>query len=434
MIDNYNVGIYIRLSKEDNDKKLESESIKNQRSLLVQYALDNNLKIYDFYIDDGYSGTNFNRPEFKRLIKDIEQRNVNMVITKDMSRLGRDYIKVGELLEKYFPEHGVRYIAVTDNVDTYLDTINNDITPFKAIMNDFYAKDISRKIKSSLKAKMKDGKFVGSKTPFGYNRDILDKNHLVINLEQAEIVKRIFEMAFSGLTCYKIAKKLTDSHIKTPAQYYDFVWKKNYNKNSAAWNVKTIKDILTNRVYIGDLVQNKRGKVNYKVKKIIKNSINDYIIVEKTHEPIIDIKLFYDVQKLLPKNVCRFDKKENNLLDGLLFCGDCGHRISVTSRRKNNKRYTICNYYRSYIDKRLCTVHSNNYDELESLILIHLDEQLKNRINRIKRINKSKLNIDENILDNYLNLKNNPRDLIVNLIDKIYIFQNKTIKIKFSFN
>ena len=141
----YNVGIYIRLSREDDDKTLESESITNQRSLLLQYVKENNLRVYDIYVDDGFTGTNFDRPEFKRLISDIEAKKVNMVITKDMSRLGRDYIGTGELVEKYFPMMGVRYIAVTDNIDTYLDSTNNDIAPFKAIMNDFYAKDISKK-------------------------------------------------------------------------------------------------------------------------------------------------------------------------------------------------------------------------------------------------------------------------------------------------
>ena len=151
----YKVGLYIRLSREDDDKEYESESITNQKSLLLQYAKENNLKVYDIYIDDGYSGTNFDRPEFKRMINDILKGKLNMVITKDMSRLGRDYIGTGELIEKFFPSHDVRYIAVTDNIDTYLDNSNNDIAPFKAIMNDMYAKDISKKIKSSLRAKKK---------------------------------------------------------------------------------------------------------------------------------------------------------------------------------------------------------------------------------------------------------------------------------------
>ena len=177
----YNVGIYIRLSREDDEKTYESESITNQKSLLLQYVKENNLRVYDVYVDDGYSGTNFDRPGFKRLIDDIESKKINMVITKDMSRLGRDYIGTGNLIEKYFPEHNVRYIAVTDNIDTYLDNSNNDIAPFKAIMNDMYAKDISKKIKSSLRAKQKEGKWVGGRCPFGYVQDPKDNNHLFFN-------------------------------------------------------------------------------------------------------------------------------------------------------------------------------------------------------------------------------------------------------------
>ena len=350
MNNTYNVGLYIRLSREDDDKTYESESITNQKSLLLQYAKENNLRVYDIYIDDGFSGTNFDRPGFKRLIKDIENKKINMVITKDMSRLGRDYIGTGELVEKFFPEHNVRYIAVTDNIDTYLDSTNNDIAPFKAIMNDFYAKDISKKIKSSLRAKMKDGKYVGGRAPFGYTKDKDNKNQLIVDSEQAIIVRRIFDMALDGLSYYKIADILTSEGIKTPASYYNFEWCGNYNPTFNKWNAKTIYDILNNRIYTGDLVQGRRCKVNYKVKKIVKNSPDNYIVVENTHEAIIDKELFNEVGKRLPKNVGRKEKKENNLLDGLLYCGDCGHRISVQARRKRDNRvYTLCNYYRTYM-------------------------------------------------------------------------------------
>ncbi len=509
----YNVGLYIRLSKEDGEKR-ESESITNQKSLLLQYVKENNLKVYDIYIDDGFSGTNFDRPAFKRLISDIESKKINMVITKDMSRLGRDYIGTGELVEKYFPSKGVRYIALTDNIDTYLDNSNNDIAPFKAIMNDMYAKDISKKIKSSLRAKQKEGKWVGGRTPFGYDQDKDDKNHLVINAEQAIIVKKIFNMSLEGLSYFKIAKKLTEENVKTPAQYYNFEWKSHYNLNYGQWHAKTIQDILTNRNYTGDLVQNKRSKINYKIKKIVKNNPNDYIVVKNTHEAIIDKDIFDEVQKKLPKNVGRCEKKEIHLLDGLLHCGDCGHRISVTPRRKKDNRcYTICNYYRTYMKQRLCTTHSNNYDTLEKIIINSLKEQYLNYIDKksikeeaLKNINKKdKISIIKEItileseikrindnLDNiYLdklnkkipleqfdrlsiklnnelklktkrliehnNIKNNQenininnkkieeyinkflsmesidRELIVNLIDRIEIFEDKTINVKVTF-
>lgn len=511
----YNVGLYIRLSREDDDKALESESITNQKSLLLQYVKENNLRVYDIYIDDGYSGTNFDRPDFNRLLIDIESGKINMVITKDMSRLGRDYIGTGNLIEKYFPEHNVRYIAVTDNIDTFLDSSNNDIAPFKAIMNDMYAKDISKKIKSSLKAKMKEGKWVGGRTPFGYDQDKDNKNHLVINTEQASVVKRIFDMCLEGMSFFKIAKQLTNEGVKTPAQYYSFEWKSNYDLKYGEWHSKTIRDILTNRMYIGDMVQNRRSKVNYKVKKVIKNNPNNYIIVENTHEAIIDKEIFYEVQKRIPKNKGRNEKKEIHLLDGLLYCGDCGHRISITSRRKKDNRcYTICNYYRTYMKQRLCTTHSNNYDELENVIINSLtkmclnylnkdkikeetlnnlkdDDKVNNKkeleilANEIKQINdnldivyidklnkkvteeqfervKVKLenelnikqkrynelnnNMNDNInessnnklineyINTFLSMKEPSRELIINLIDKIEIFEDKTINIKVSFS
>ncbi len=510
----YCVGLYIRLSREDDDKQELSESITNQKSLLLQYVKENNLKIYDTYIDDGYSGTNFDRPNFNRLLNDIELGKINMVITKDMSRLGRDYIGTGNLIEKYFPEHNVRYIAVTDNIDTFLDSSNNDIAPFKAIMNDMYAKDISKKIKSSLRAKMKEGKWVGGRAPFGYNQDKDNKNHLVVNVEQANVVKRIFNLCMEGLSFYKIAKLLTDERVKTPAQYYNFEWRNNYNLKYGEWHPKTIRDILTNQIYIGDMVQNKRNKVNYKVKKVVKNSLRDYIVVEGTHEAIIDRDTFYEVQRKIPKNVGRVEKKEVHLLDGLLYCGDCGHRISAQPRRKRDSNcYTICNYYRTYRKQGLCTMHSNNYDKLEQTILNNLrvvflelvdkekikKEILKNNFNKcndeveelkileteIKQIKNNldniyldKLNkvisedqfkrvkiILENDLNNkqdkliklnncnncnssieeknkriekcindFLDMKDFSRELIINLINRIEIFEDKTINIKVTFS
>lgn len=504
----YSVGLYIRLSREDENKTDVSESIINQKSLLLQYVKENNLRVNDIYIDDGYSGTTFDRPGFNRLINDIENKLVNMVITKDMSRLGRDYIKTGYYLEKYFPEHNIRYIAITDNIDTYLNNSSNDIAPFKAIMNDYYAKDISKKIKSSLRAKQKEGKWVGSRCPYGYDKDINNKNHLVINEEQAGIVRYIFDLSLNGLTCFKIANKLTLENIKTPAQYYNFNWKNNYNMNMGKWHPKTIKDILTNRLYTGDLVQNRRSKVNYKIKKVVYNKECDYIVVPNTHEAIIDKELFDRVQSLIPKNVGRNEKRENHLLDGLLYCGECNHRISVSPRRKiDNRCYTVCNYYRTYLKQKVCTMHSNNYDILEDKILellkeyclkymdkksilnrvintnndkqnnlkyiknlekeisnindnldsiyidrlnkniseeqfnrvkIKLETELNIKLDKIKELKKEKTqnnNIDrEKYIREVLELNNISRDIIINLIDRIEIFEDKKINLILKFN
>ena len=501
---NYKVALYIRLSREDEDKDNQSESIMNQKSLLLQYVNENNLEVYDIYIDDGYSGTNFDRPSFNRLIKDIEDKKINMVITKDMSRLGRDYIGTGNLVEKYFPENNVRYIAVTDNIDTYLDSTYNDIAPFKAIMNDMYAKDISKKIRTSLKAKMKEGKFVGARPPYGYKKEDKDKNKLVIDEEKSVIVKRIFDLSLKGYSPSEIANILTEENIKCPSEYYDFKWRNN-KSCFRRWNTKTVKDILTNRIYTGDMVQNKRNKINYKVNKIVNNNPDNYIVIENSHDKIIDKEVFFKVQKYLSKNNYERKKKEKYLLDGLLYCKECGHHISITPRRKKDDRcYTICNYYRTNIKERVCTVHSNNYDVLEKEVLsklkesylkyidkekvkrevlkifnkkntvideksylikeinnikdnldtIYLDkinnkineeqyERVKNKLEVLLKLNEEKLvginnkmlSVDKDInIDKYLSNEYVSRELVVNLIDKIQITEDKSIDIKFTFS
>ena len=206
----YKVGIYIRLSKEDEEKPeyKESESISNQRNILMQYLEQNNLKLEEEYVDDGVSGTSFDRPAFNRLIKDIENNKINMVITKDLSRLGRDYIMSGYYTEQYFPEHKVRYIALLDNIDTYLDSSNNDIAPFKSILNDMYAKDISKKIKSVLRNKKEMGLFVGKEAPYGYMKDPNNKYQLIIDEPAAMIVREIYEHYLQGMGTTQIANDL----------------------------------------------------------------------------------------------------------------------------------------------------------------------------------------------------------------------------------
>jgi len=423
-VKNYNIGLYIRLSREDDDKLYESESIVNQRNLLLQFVEENNYNLVDIYIDDGYSGTNFNRPAFKRMISDIEKKKINTVITKDMSRLGRDYIETGNLIERWFPEHGVRYIAVTDNIDTEFDYINNDIAPFKAIMNDMYAKDISKKIKSSLMAKRKQGEYIAARPPFGYKLDPNNKKHLIIDYEKAFVVKRIYSMALNGNTLFKIAKILTNEKIKTPADYYQFKWC-NKKHIKGRWNSKTIKDILSNPIYTGDMVQYRRKKINYKINKVVKTNPKEYIIVKNTHEKIIDYETFEIVRKMLPKNVGRQEKKEHHLFDGLLYCAECGHRISVSSRRKiDNNCYTCCNYYRTYRGVNICSGHCNNYDKLENILLKTIREECKKEINIeqiTQNINKLKINLKEDKNKIQITLLEKEIKNIKEKIDELYM-------------
>ena len=512
---NFKVGMYIRLSRDDGN--IESDSVVSQRNLLKQYANENNYNITEEYVDDGFTGTNFDRPAFKKMIKDIELGKINMIITKDLSRLGRDYIGTGELIEKYFPDKNVRYIAINDGIDTFIDNTNNDIAPFKAIMNDMYAKDISKKVKSSLRSKMKDGLYVSGRCPFGYIKDPTNKNHLVVSVEQANVVKLIFNLALKGSTYHYIAQELTKRKIKTPASYYNYIWNTKGKKNNClsqeygVWTATTIKAILTNRIYVGDTVQGKTKKINYKLKKTVKNKPKDYIIVENTHEAIIDKDTFYYVQTILPKNVKRPEKKRFYLLDGLLYCGDCKHRITIRHQNKTGRSYTICDYYRTYSKYHFCTTHTNNYETLEKIILDNIKtvckkyldknkikdsitdlkfedntlkvkrkiESLKLTNNKLihsldktyidmlkgiidqeqyirvsenikKEIKNNKQNIDNlknekfevhkintkqinEYINEFLSLDNPTRELIINLVEKIYIYQDKQIDIVFTF-
>ena len=426
-MNSFNVGLYIRLSKDDGN--IESDSIVSQRSLLNQYVKENNYKVIDEYVDDGFTGTNFDRPAFKKMIKDIELGKINIIITKDMSRLGRDYIGTGELIEKYFPNHNIRYIAINDGIDTFLDNTSNDLAPFKAIMNDMYAKDISKKVKTSLHSRMKDGLYVSGRCPYGFMKDPNNKNHLVINEEQAKIVKLIFDLALKGKTYHFIAGELTRRKIKTPASYYNYVWNKN-GSNKGMWADTTIKAILTNRIYVGDLVQGKTKKLNYKLKKTIKNNPKDYIIVLNTHKAIIDRDAFNYVQTLLPKNVKRPEKKRFYILDGLLYCGDCKHRIMIRYQNKTGRSYTTCNYYRTYSKYQVCTTHTNNYEILERVILDNIKDVCKKYLSKIKIKDViEKINFKDNSLivkKQIENLEITNIKLIENL-DKTYLDKLKGI-------
>ena len=309
----YRVAIYIRLSKEDVDRGYdESESIKNQRTLLTEYVqkLGWEYELIDIYIDQGYTGTNFNRPDFQRMIRDINSGKVNMVVTKDLSRLGRDYIETGEYIEKWFPENNVRYVSVTDGIDTFeTSNGNNDIAPFKSILNDMYSKDLSKKIRTALHTMQKQGKWVGGKTAIGYMKDPNDKNKLIICEPEAEIVKNIFNMALAGNQVGVIRDYLNTNNIPTANQ-------SRYNKDSF-WENKTIKNILRNKVYIGTTEQNKRSRISYKNRKLRPNPKEQWNVVENTHPPIIDKKVFNMVQKMvIVQSYNRNEKKNTFLLDG----------------------------------------------------------------------------------------------------------------------
>lgn len=366
----YNVGIYIRLSREDEDKrKNESESITNQRNLILNYInrSDEKFKIYDEYVDDGVSGTTFERPNFQRLIKDIENDKINCVITKDYSRLGRDYIKSGEYLERYFPEHNVRYIAILDNIDTISDNAGNDIAPYRAILNDQYAKDISKKVRGSVYTKKSNGEFLGWKAIYGYKKDEKNKNKIVIDEEAAKVVRRIFKMAYNGKSYKTIADTLSKECIPIPSVYANL----NRGRKSSAyglWSPRTIDEMLSNQTYIGNLTQGRKKRINYKIKKEVRVPQSEWIIVENTHEPIIDKKTFNKVQLLKQRNKNKQSKSNNYLLRGFIFCEECKHQITIC-KRTETRAYTSCSYYQKYSKFKVCTPHTMNYQDLEKEVL-----------------------------------------------------------------
>lgn len=417
----YNVGIYIRLSREDEEKrKLESESITNQRNFILNYINNSSdsFKLYDEYVDDGYSGTNFERPNFNRLIKDIESGKINCVITKDYSRLGRDYIKSGEYLEKYFPEHNVRYIAILDNIDTISDSAGNDIAPYRAILNDQYAKDISKKVRSAVRTKKISGEFLGWKAIYGYKKDEKNKNKIVIDEEAAKIVRRIFKMALEGYSCKVIADILSEEGEPIPSVYASL----NRGKKSSSyglWCSRTIDEMLENPIYIGNMTQGRRKRINYKIKKDMRVPKEDWIIVENTHEPIIDKDVFYKVQVLRERNKNKQLKSNNYLLKGFLFCEECGHSITI-NKRTEEIAYTGCSYYQRHSKFKVCTPHSMNYQKLEKEILKEIRTICKKYVNT---------NNFENILKNSSKTKK-LRDGLIGEINACNLEKERLMKVK----
>ncbi len=355
----YHVALYIRLSKEDENEG-PSESVTNQKSLLNEFVQQHRLSVYDTYIDDGWSGTTFDRPDFQRMIGDIEARKVNMVITKDLSRLGRDYIMTGHYMERYFPEKRVRYISLLDGIDTGVDSTVNDITPFRAIMNDMYAKDISKKIKSVKRDKQRKGQFIGGKPVYGYKMHPTEKNKIVIDEEVAPMVRRIFGMALDGMSCRQIATQLNAEGVPTPATYAGLPIARP-GPYTGLWSSERISDMLQNETYIGNMVQGRSVKISYKSKKCLKQAPENWVVVEGTHEPIIDAETFRKVRMLVNSRRHTRNRTYDFLLKGLIFCHECGYPLAVLNRKNaagEDVLYFVCRTYQRFTKAGVCTCHS----------------------------------------------------------------------------
>lgn len=380
----YRVGIYIRLSKEDEEKEKysESESVQNQRTLLMQYIKENKFNFVAEYVDDGVSGTSFDRPAFNKMIDDIEQGKINMVITKDLSRLGRNYVQSGYYTETYFPEHNVRYIAILDNIDTALDSANNDIAPFKSILNEMYAKDTSKKINSVLQSKRNNGEYLGT-APYGYKKDPENKYHLIIDEEAANVVKLIYEKYLAGFGTMQIADYLSKKKIPIPSDYNK---RKRGTKSLTygLWQQSTVRFILSNEIYTGTVIQGKRKKVSFKSKKFINLPEKDWVKVENMHEAIISKEDFERAKKVIDATKGSRVVQNDYLFKGLLRCYDCKGYIGIRSPDKNGNIYGRCQRYGRFGKFDVCSPHNFNYQVFEEQMLEVLKEVCKEYTNKKK--------------------------------------------------
>lgn len=409
----WRAGLYIRLSREDDDIKDESRSVVSQKLILENYLNKNpEIKFVKFYIDDGYSGTNFDRPQFVELIKDINSKKVNCVIVKDLSRFGRNNIETSAYIEQLFPMLGVRLISIADNIDSNdNDNLHKSLLiAFKNIMNEEYARDISLKVRSALAIRKKRGEYLGSFGCFGYKKDVNDKHKLIIDDETAEIVKRIFNMAVQGLSIKMIAKTLNAENVPTPLEFKNarkIKFKTPSFKGNHIWNLATVREILSNQMYVGDMVQGKSEAISFKNKKKIKKPSDEWIIVQNTHEAIIDRELFNEVQNLLKKNKCfNSNPKTENILSGLCECGYCHHKLRIKnggSINTTDKHYFICDTAR--ISDKCINNCSIRNDRLEEIVFTAIKKHIELFLDIEKVLKVLKSNNKPSNSDNLIILK-----------------------------
>lgn len=356
-LEQYDTALYLRLSKEDGDvasgSKNESNSIANQKSLIMDYLQSRpEFRVVSIREDDGFSGTDFNRPAFQAMMEDVKKGVINCIIVKDLSRFGRNYIEVGRYLEKLFPMLGIRFIAVNDNYDSLeSDTAHDIVVPFKNLINDSYCRDLSVKIRSHLAIKRKNGEFIGAFACYGYLKDENNRNQLVVDTYAGQVVKDIFRMKINGMSQYRIADALNEQGILSPMEYKKYLgshFESSFKVNpKAVWTAKAVTRILTNEVYTGVLVQGKQTTPNHKVKVRQEVDETDWIRVENAHESLIDRVLFDIVQNLMGRDT-RTSPNETQVfpLSGLVYCGDCGHPMvrKISRYTKKEKADTAQTY------------------------------------------------------------------------------------------
>ncbi|MBQ7204198.1 MAG: recombinase family protein [Eubacterium sp.] len=414
----WRVALYIRLSKEDNEKG-ESYSVTSQREILLEYLKTHpEFELFDIYVDDGWSGTNFDRPDFKRMMDDVYEGKVNCIIVKDLSRFGRNYAETANFTENIFVRLKIRFIALNNAIDSFSDDMNSATKCItmgvQNVINESVAATTSVNIRGTLNVSRKQGKFIGSFACYGYKKDPADKHKLIIDEEAADVVRMIYKLFLEGKGILGIVKQLNALGIPNPAAY-----KKqqglNYNhtsgvNNDGLWCDQTVRRILKNEMYIGNMVQGKNTTISYKIKQCRPVPKSDWIIVENTHEPIIDKDTFYKVQSLFKMD--SFVRKslltDNvDLFSGLVKCADCGRAMS---KKTNTFDYGTYSYYRCVTNnkKGMCFTHSIRIDKLEQAVLY-----------TIKAMIKTALELEAFLMEVEERAKNNPEtDIIQRTIDK----------------
>ncbi len=435
----WSVALYIRLSQEDADNgtdKQESNSVTSQKNILNEFVEEHNdLVVYDTYIDDGYTGTDFNRPSFKKLLEDIKSGSVNSVIVKDLSRLGRNYIEVGNYIEQVFPLFNIRFISINDGIDSFKNpsSTNTILVPFKNLINDEYARDTSIKIRTSLNGKKKKGEFIGAFSSYGYIKDSNDKHKLVIDKVAADIVRKIFDWNVNeGLGKIAICHRLNDLGILNPTGHKKLELGQNYNNygikdNIYTWTPSTVRNILKNEIYIGNTVQGKRRAKSYKIHKIENVPKEEWVVVANTHEPIIDKETFEKAQEQ-GKRDTKVSQKTGKLSvwAGFLKCADCKRAMNKKSSiNKNGSKYEyyICSTYKNK-SNNLCTKHSIKVENLEKVVIevINLHINLLANIEEVvEQASKSSFqNTKNESLENMIIAKQNEISKISNFKKTLY--------------
>ena len=375
----YKAALYCRLSVDDGNFG-GSVSIETQKILLEQYCKDHKITDYKFYCDDGCSGTNFDRPSFKKMLSDIDEGKINLVIVKDLSRFGRNYVEAGMYVQR-FTDSNIRFIAADDNYDSL---VNSDdlLFPIKNVVNEMYARDVSKKTKAAKKAKARDGQFIGSKAPFGYKIDPNDRHHLIVDEPAAQVVKRIFRLASEGVGYNKMAKIFREEKVLTPIAYFNLnnpdYFKSDYWRKEFDWHVTSIRAILNNEVYLGKLVYGKQRNKSMKSKEKVRNPKEDWIGVENCHEPIITQELWDTVHKIPNAKHRPAKAGEVQMFAGLLYCSDCGHCLTYSQKQRKDGSYHgaySCWMYKTH-GKEYCASHYITFDTIYELVLIDIQRNL----------------------------------------------------------